>query len=80
MLPQINNIIDVIWLLLGAIAIGIVIYISLDWKLLYEGVLTVLMIICIALWFWMREAWKAIRRRFKKRSKWVHVDDHELFI
>jgi uncharacterized membrane protein YedE/YeeE len=80
MIPHINNAIDILWLLLGLIAFGTTAYVALDWKFIFEAVLMLLAIVWIALRFWMREAWIAIKKKCKKRKNWMHIDDHELFI
>lgn len=79
MMPQINNIIDILKLLAGLIAIIVLIAIFFPWKFFYEVITLTLLVIWIAIKFWLREGWHGIKRLLRKKRRWVHIDE-DLFI
>lgn len=80
MIPQINNTIDILWLLIGLIAIVVLIVILVPWGLIFESAIVLLLIYWIAAKFWLRERWIVIKRLFRKKRRWINIDDHDLFI
>jgi len=80
MIPQINNVLDILWLLAGLISIIVLIAIFFPWGFIYEVVMLTLIVIWIAVKFWLREGWRGIKRMFNKKPRRVHTDEHDLFI
>lgn len=80
MVTIINNTIDILWLLVGLISIIVFLAMFLPWAFLCELVALTLVVIGIGIEFWLREGWKAIKKRFQKKAKWIEIDDYHLFI
>lgn len=80
MISYVNNIIDILWLATGYISVIVLLAIFVPWGLLYEMIVLTLLVIWIALTFWLREGWHGIKRLLRKKRKSVHIDDHDLFI
>lgn len=81
MVHLINNIIDIIWLGIGLIAIVVLIATFFPWRFLLELVVLTLLVIWIAVKFWLREGWRGIKKLFRKKATWLHIDEHnDLFI
>jgi len=80
MVTIINNAIDILWLFVGLIAIVVFLAMFLPWGFLCELVALTLVVIWISIEFWLREGWKALKKRFQKKDRWVEFDDHDLFV
>jgi hypothetical protein len=80
MVTIINNAIDILWLLAGLIAIIVILAILLPWGFFYEWFAVTIVIIWIALRFWLREGWYGIKRLFKKKHKFEDINDPHSFI
>ena len=80
MITVLNNAIDILWLMIGLIAIIVLLAMFFPWGFLYEVIVLTLVVIWIAIKFWLRESWNGVKRVFRKKQKWVDIDDHNLFI
>jgi ABC-type sulfate transport system permease component len=81
MLYLINNIIDLAKIAAGLIAILVLLFILLPWKFLYEMAGLLLVMVWIAVKFWIREGYRAVKKMFRKKQNYANIDsDHELFI
>ncbi|WP_143056442.1 hypothetical protein [Chitinophaga sp. YR573] len=77
----INNLLDLLWLLIGGISVVVLIAIFVPWKFIYELILFTLVVIWFAIMFYVTEGWKALKKRIRKRHRWIEMSDqNDLFI
>jgi len=79
MIHIINNILDLLWILLGGISMVVLIAILTPWRFVYELILLTLLVIWIAIKFWLREGWRAVKKLFRKKYRWID-SEHDSFI
>lgn len=80
MVQIINNALDILWLALGLISVVVLLAILFPWGFMYEVVALTMIVIGIAIKFWLREGWNGLKKLCRKKRKWQEIDDHELFI
>jgi steroid 5-alpha reductase family enzyme len=81
MVHFINNIIDILWIITAAIAIIVLIVTLSGSQVSIRGVLLFLLISgWLIIGFCLNTGWKIVKKFFKKKSKWMDIDDHDLFI
>lgn len=82
MIPQLNNIIDILRIIIGVIAFLVLLITLLT---CYREFFDVLHFLIVGIWrevkFWLREGWRGIKKLCRKKRRWIHTEDHnDLFI
>lgn len=80
MVHIINNIIDIIWLLVGLIATIVLIVLLVPWVEMFEATILLVVGIWKVMEFWLSEAWRVLKKRFRKKRRFEDINDPHSFI